>query len=139
MQVANFQPVPELDAPAPVPVTGPVEVTPVSSDFGEPGQGSDVRAVATGLQREADDTVVTARLTVRSADTGYVAVQAFLTGADGRVVQVISGRYYCLEQGNTRVVRLHLFHSFPPSLRLDRVVAYPLPVGVRPYVPGKCG
>jgi hypothetical protein len=115
-----------------------VEVEPVSADYGKAGDGPQVRAVATNLQREEGDTVVTADLTVKGAHSGYVAAQAFLTGTDGRVAQVVSGRFYCFGRDGTREIQLHLFHTVPKSLRLDRVVAYALPAGVRPYVPWKC-
>ena len=115
-----------------------VEVEPVSADFGKDGV-PEVRAVATNLERAAGDTVVTAELTAKGAPSGYVAAQAFLTGTDGRVAQVISGRFYCFGGADgSREIRLHLFHTVPKSLRLDRVVAYALPPGVRPYVPWKC-
>lgn len=118
-----------------------VEVEPVSAAFGKDG-GPEVRAVATGLERYDGDTVVTAELTAKGTLSGYVAAQAFLTGPDGRVAQVISGRFYCIDgaagSSGTREIRLHLFHTVPKSLRLDRVVAYALPPGVRPYVPWKC-
>lgn len=127
----------ELDSPSAWNIAQ-VEVEPLSADFGETGDEPEVRAVATGLQREDDDTVVTAEVTVAGSHSGYVAAQALLTGADGRVAQVVSGRFYCFGREGTREIRLHLFHAVPRTLRLDRVVAYALPPGVRPYVPWKC-
>jgi hypothetical protein len=127
----------ELDGPAAWDIAR-VEVEPVSADFGKAGDGPEVRAVATDLERAAGDTVVTADVTVTGSHSGYVAAQALLTGPDGRVAQVVSGRFYCFGSDGTREIRLHLFHPVPKSLRLDRVVAYALPPGVRPYVPWKC-
>ncbi|WP_435768489.1 hypothetical protein [Nocardioides sp. SYSU DS0651] len=114
-----------------------VEVEPVSA---EPAERAVPRVAVRRprLERRADDTVVVARLAARGrAPVRYVAVQAFLAGPDGRVSQVISGRF-CLGADRTGEVRLHLFHPVPRSLRLDRVVAYALPPGVRPHVPWRC-
>lgn len=98
-----------------------------------------IRVDGTRLQRLADDTVVSARLTTRGTGlSGYVAAQAFLVGRDGRVVQVISGRFYCFGPGQSRTVRMQLLHAAPPGVRLDRVVAYVIPDGVPAYVPGEC-
>ncbi len=115
-----------------------VEVASLEVGGRQPGSEPRVSVRNTGLQRYDDDTVVTAELTARGWLSGYVAVQAILTDADGEVAQVISGRFYCFERGTPREVRLHLFHGVPRSLRLDRVVAFPIPIGVRPHVPGKC-
>ena len=91
-----------------------------------------------GLQHYDDDTVATATLTARRPVSGYVVAQAILVDRRGDTAQVISGRYYCFEPGRPRQVRLRLFHEVPPDLRLDRVVAYPLPPGVPPYVRRDC-
>ncbi|GAA3824167.1 hypothetical protein [Nocardioides panacisoli] len=103
------------------------------------GPEARITVTRTRLQRLPDDTVVTANLTTRGEDlSGYVAAQAFLVGKDGRVVQVISGRFYCFRPGTTHEIRLRLFHPVPDGVRLDRIVAYAIPDGVPPHVPGEC-
>lgn len=116
-----------------------VDVAPLEVGGRQAGTEPRVVVRAPGLQRYDDDTVVTAVVTARGWLSGYVAVQAILTDADGDVAQVISGRFYCFERGTPREVRLRLFHAVPRSLRLDRVVAFPIPIGVTPHVPGRCG
>lgn len=134
---ASFGLFAELDRPA-WDIAG-VRVAPVSTSAGTVRTSPRIVADRAEIQRYADDTVVTAHLTARGGRlSGYVAAQAFLAGRDGRVSQVISGRFYCFGPGRSREVRLHLFHAVPDDLRLIGVVAYPLPAGVRPYVPWKC-
>lgn len=113
-----------------------VEVEPQSVQLGK-GRAADVVASAPRFERYDGDTVVTADLTAKGRLTGYVAAQAFLTRG-GRIAQVISGRFYCFGPGSSHQVRLRLFHEVPADLRLQRVVAYAVPDGVRPYVPGRC-
>lgn len=92
------------------------------------------------LLRTADDAVVSARLRTSrgSGFSGYVAAQAFLVRPNGRVAQVISGRFYCFAPGETREVWMELLHPAPPGLRLDLVVAYAIPAGVPAHVPWDC-
>lgn len=115
-----------------------VDVEPLEVGGRRAGSEPQVTVRESGLQRYDDDTVVTAVVKAKGWLSGYVAVQAILTDADGDVAQVISGRFYCFERGRPREVRLHLFHAIPDSLRLDRVVAFPIPIGVTPHVPGRC-
>ena len=89
------------------------------------------------LERFPDDTVVTATLAARGPVDGYVAVQAMLVGTDGRLSQVISGRYYCYQPGTRRQVRLRLFHAVPAGVRLFKVVAHPIPTAAG-AAQGKC-
>ncbi|WP_183093753.1 hypothetical protein [Nocardioides stalactiti] len=127
---------------------------PVGDDVGEIAE-VDVQAISTrvrrgptrarvsasdlALKRFDDDTVVTARLTARGPRlSGFVAVQAILVDQSGEVAQVISGRYYCFGDRTTAAIRLRLFHAVPDRLRVRRVLAYPVPVGVLPRVPGEC-
>lgn len=90
------------------------------------------------LRHLPGDTVVTARLTARGDLSGYLAAQALLVDAEGRVVQVVSGRFYCFASGRPGAVRLRLFHEVPRGLRLGRVLAQAVPRGVAPGVPGRC-
>lgn len=135
----------ELD-PAVARDTASVEVEPVSPSGppsrkvrGKAGSAS-VTVGKAALDRYRRDTVVTVGLTARGRGlSGYLAAQALLTDASGRVVQVVSGRFYCFGPGSSRQVRLHLFHAVPSGLRLGRVMAYPIPAGVPAHVPGECG
>lgn len=90
------------------------------------------------LLRYDDDTVAVATLTARGRVADYVAAQAILVDEAGDVAQVISGRFWCYEPGRRRQIRLHLFHPVPADVRLDRVVAYPIPAGVPAGVRGGC-
>ncbi|MCR1782000.1 hypothetical protein KVF89_05595 [Nocardioides carbamazepini] len=122
---------------ADVPEIATVAVETLSAETGSPADAT-VRVGAADLRRYDDDTVVAVRLKARGRLSGFVAVQALLVDGEGEVAQVISGRFYCFRPGAARTVRLHLFHAVPPGLRLDRVLAYPIPDGVRPHVPGRC-
>lgn len=116
-----------------------VTVAPVSLDAGPATPAASVRAGTPSLQRLAGDTVVTATLVARGNLDGYVAAQAVLVDARGRVAQVISGRFYCFAPGHARTVRLQLFHTVPAGLRVSRVLAQPVPAGAPGVVPGRCG
>ena len=115
-----------------------VEVTPVSVEDSPPARAATAVVTEPRLLRETDDTIVTATVRARGRLSGYVSVAAVLTDRDDNVAQVISGRFYCFEPGRPREVWLHLFHTVPQSLTLDRIIAHPIPVGVPPHVPGRC-
>lgn len=115
-----------------------VEVTPLHAETRRATRVERVRVSRARLHRYADDTVVTAALTARGRLSGYVAVQAVLIDRVGGVAQVISGRFYCFEAGRPRAIRLRLFHPVPDDLRLDRILAYPIPAGVPAHVPWEC-
>jgi hypothetical protein len=115
-----------------------VEVEQISVDTRPADSDWSVAVETPALLRFDDDTVVTARLTARGRLSGYVAAQAILTGPNGAVAQVISGRFYCFEPGRSRLIRLHLFHAVPADLELARIVAYPIPAGVPPAVSWEC-
>ncbi|WGX95209.1 hypothetical protein [Nocardioides sp. L-11A] len=117
---------------------GAVDVETLSAEAGASAADASVRVGDADLRRDDDDTVVAVRLKARGRLSGYVAVQALLVDGEGELAQVISGRFYCFRPGAARTVRLHLFYAVPPGLRLDRVLAYPIPDGVRPHVPGRC-
>ncbi|MEV5000384.1 hypothetical protein [Nocardioides sp. LML1-1-1.1] len=116
-----------------------VDVDAVSLDAGPATPAASVRAGRATLRRLPDDTVVSAGLVARGDLSGYVAAQAVLVDARGRVAQVVSGRFYCFEPGRPRTVRLHLFHAVPAGLRVQRVLAQPVPAGAPGVVPGRCG
>lgn len=115
-----------------------VEVEAMETEGGAAPSPMKVAVRDPGLMREPDDTIATAVVTARGDLSGYIAVQAILTDPRGDVAQVISGRFYCFRPGRPREVRLHLFHAVPGSLRLERIVAHPIPHGVPPHVPGRC-
>ncbi|NHA01054.1 hypothetical protein G5V59_17310 [Nocardioides sp. W3-2-3] len=116
-----------------------VAVDALSLDAGPATPTATVRAGAPTLRRLPGDTVVTAGLVARGDLDGYVAAQAVLVDARGRVAQVISGRFYCFAPGRARTVRLHLFHAVPAGLRVSRVLAQPVPADAPGVVPGRCG
>lgn len=118
-----------------------VEVAPADGEVpADAPKPTRVRVEHATLERLPHDAVVTARLTTSRASglSGYVAAQAFLVRANGRVAQVISGRFYCFGPGQSRDVRMELLHPAPPGLRLDLVVAYAFPAGVPAHVPWRC-
>lgn len=120
-----------------------VEVEPAHPEAASETDGpmpTRVKVEGATLERLPHDAVVTAQLTTSRASglSGYVAAQAFLVRPNGRVAQVISGRFYCFGPGETRQVRMELLHPAPPGLRLDLVVAYAFPAGVPAHVPWDC-
>lgn len=118
-----------------------VEVEPADGEVpADAAAPTRVRVERATLERLPHDAVVTARLTTSRASglSGYVAAQAFLVRPNGRVAQVISGRFYCFGPGQSRDVRMELLHPAPPGLRLDLVVAYAFPAGVPAHVPWRC-
>lgn len=97
-----------------------------------------VTASEARLVRTADDTVVSVVLRAEGPVDDFVAAQAVLVGPDGKVAQVISGRYWCYEPGTQRRVRLQLFRAVPDGLHLDKVLAHSIPDGVRTGTKGEC-
>lgn len=81
----------------------------------------------TRLRRTADDAIVTARLHPRRISTAYVAGQAFLGDASGKLVAVISGHLYCFTNNRPQDIRMALTRPVPPGTVLLDVVAYPVP------------
>lgn len=91
----------------------------------------------TALDRQPDDTVVTATITAHGPVTPFLVGQAFVTGPDG-LIGVISGRFYCFEDGASRRMRMQLKHPVPAGSRVESVVAYPVPPGQPTYVTSAC-
>jgi hypothetical protein len=56
----------------------------------------------------------------------YITVQALLDGADGTLLGVISGGFYCLAPNTTRTIKLQFFHPVPAGSTVDSVVSFPL-------------
>ncbi len=116
-----------------------VEVRVVAAQVGRHGDPvPTIAAAGASLERLAEETVVTATLTAHGPVDGYVAGQAFLADRNGRLVAVISGRFWCFEDGVTRTVRMQLPHAVPRGTRVARVLAYPVPSGVRAHLPSAC-
>jgi hypothetical protein len=81
------------------------------------------------LTRVPGDAIVHATFTIAGDASGYVVGQAFLGDRRGRLVGVISGRFYCFADGDRRRVRMQLLHPVPPGTRVLRALAYPVPSG----------
>ena len=84
------------------------------------------------------DAVVTATLAATGPVGPYVVGQVFLAGPDGRLVGVISGRFWCFGDGVSRQRRLQLLHPVPPQTRIAGVAAYPVPPGRPSGVAATC-
>lgn len=97
-----------------------------------PAPGGTVAVDDARLSREPGDAVVTA--TITSEEAAYVAGQAFLVDAEGELVAVISGRFYCFDPGQSRRVRMELTRPVPPGTRLQKAIAHPL-LGPTPTSP----
>ena len=96
-----------------------------------PAQAPSVSVSNPVLGTDEDGTaVVTATLSARGATGPYVVGQAFLTDATGRLVGVISGRFYCFADGVSLRRRMQFFHPVPDGTRIAAVAAYPVPPGV---------
>lgn len=79
------------------------------------------------LRRTVDDAEVTAEIEARGGVRGFIVGQAFLTDADGELIGVISGRFYCFRDGTRRSVRMQLLRPVPPGARVEKALAYPIP------------
>lgn len=79
------------------------------------------------LARSTHDAIVTARVTTPAGTTPYVAGQAFLTDRRGHLVAVISGRFYCFDPHDSRVLRMQLLHPVPRGTRIGAVHAFAVP------------
>ena len=114
--------------PRDAPPVREVSVEVVDARVGRP-TGTTPKVVASpgSVQREADGTVVTTSLTATGPVDGRVAAQAFLVGPRGRFVAVVSGRFWCFADGDTRTVRMQLPQTVPRGTRVDRIVARSVP------------
>ncbi|MBM9459503.1 hypothetical protein JK386_06280 [Nocardioides sp. zg-536] len=92
----------------------------------------------TRLRRLPGDTEVRAVLRATGDVRGFVVGQALLEDATGRLVGVISGRFYCFADRSRRSVRMQLLRPVPARTRVDRVLAYPIPAGETAGVPDRC-
>lgn len=90
------------------------------------------------LSRTPTDAVVTATLTASGPVGPLVAGQAFLADPEGRLVAVISGRFYCFADKTQRRLRMQLLHPVPDGTRVQRVLAHPIPAGVPAITPRAC-
>lgn len=125
--------------PTDAPPVRSVEVEVVEAEVGDPTPPtSTVTASGSTLAREHDAAVVTTTLVARGAVDGYVAAQAFLTDPSGRLVAVVSGRFWCFADGVSRTVRMQLPQPVPRDTRIARVVARPLPLDALAPVPSAC-
>lgn len=79
------------------------------------------------LQTDNGLAVVSATVSVKNLTGPYIAAQAFLTNAAGSLIAVVSGRFYCFDSTDSRVVRIQLFHPVPAGTKIKSVVAYPIP------------
>lgn len=79
------------------------------------------------LRRTPADAEVTAEVQARGGVRGFIVGQAFLTDADGDLLGVISGRFYCFRDGTRRSVRMQLLRPVPPGARVEKALAYPIP------------
>ncbi len=91
-----------------------------------------------GVDHPAGDTVVRVDINVHEAASPYLVGQAFLVDAEGRLVGVISGRWYCVGPGTQRELRMQLLNPTPAATRVDRVVVHAVPQGVSPGVTYTC-
>lgn len=96
---------------------------------GRHGPAASVAVLHPVLSVGDDDAVVRARLVMHGRAGPFVVGQAFLADRRGRLVGVISGRFYCFSPGVPRTVFMHLLHPVPRGTRIVRTVAYPVPPG----------
>ncbi len=68
----------------------------------------------------------------------YLVGQAILENPAGRLVGVISGRFYCYRDGRRARVRMELLRPAPPRTRVRSVLAYSVPAGVPAGVTDPC-
>lgn len=118
-----------------------VQVRYLSSHFAawEPKHAGTVSVRNAVFATEQDGNAeVIATLTAHGATGPYVVGQAFLTDPVGRLVGVISGRFYCFGDGVTRRLRMQFLHPVPAGTRVSAAVAYPVPPGQPTLVRDAC-
>lgn len=79
------------------------------------------------LQNESGQTIVHVDLSAPESVGPYVAVQAVLQDPGGRLVAVVSGRFYCLFPGSRLGVTLQLFHPVAAGTVVRAVSASAIP------------
>jgi hypothetical protein len=90
------------------------------------------------LRRGDGDAVVRATLITRRHTGAYVVGQAFLADRRGRLVGVISGRFYCFTPNTPKRVWMHLLHPVPRGTRIVGTAAYSVPHGEPSGVGYRC-
>lgn len=125
--------------PTDAPPVSEVEVEVLEAEVGNPDvPPSTVTASGIELGREPGAAVVTTTLVAEGAVDGYVDAQAFLTDPGGRLVAVVSGRFWCFADGVSRTVRIQLPQPVPRDTRVSRVVARSVPDKVLAPAPSAC-
>lgn len=104
----------------------------------EPAVPATLTITSLDLQHTVDDTEVRARVEAVAETGPYIVGQAFLVDEQDALVGVISGRFYCFTAGLQRELRMELLRPTPPSTRVSRVVAYPVPEGAPTGVAHTC-
>lgn len=84
------------------------------------------------------DAVVRATLVTHHHTGPYVVGQAFLADRRGRLVGVISGRFYCFRPKVPKTVFMHLLHPVPRGTRIVGTAAYSVPPGEPSGVGYRC-
>jgi len=127
------------DLDVPVTQVSSVRVTYVDADFvSVTSYPEPVTTRVLGIDHPAGDTVVRVDIDVHEAASPYLVGQAFLVDTQGRLVGVISGRWYCVGPGTERELRMQLLDPTPAGTSVDRVVVHPVPDGVPPGVTHTC-
>ncbi|HEU5008796.1 MAG TPA: hypothetical protein VFT67_17625 [Jatrophihabitantaceae bacterium] len=105
---------------------------------GRRGRVSTVAVRHPVLRIRRGDAVVRATLVTRHHTGPYVVGQAFLADRRGRLVGVISGRFYCFRPNAPKTVFMHLLHPVPHGTRIVGTAAYSVPAGEPTGVGYRC-
>jgi len=90
------------------------------------------------FEQPRGDAVAVAAVRTRGDVGPYLVGQAILENPAGRLVGVISGRFYCYRDGRRARVRMELLRPAPPRTRVRSVLAYSVPAGVPAGVTDPC-
>jgi hypothetical protein len=77
------------------------------------------------LESDALGAVVVANVRSDVPMVDEASVQAFLNGADGGFLAVVSGRWDCFSEGNHEI-RMQLLHPIPAGTTIDHVLIHPV-------------
>ena len=105
-----------------------------------PLTGDEEQVTISGIDfdRTADDAIVSATVRTSGKVSSYLSGQAYLVSPSGHLVGVISGRFYCFGPGAVHRLHMQLLHPVPGDTRVSKVVARPLPAGIRGTSVGSC-
>lgn len=127
-----------LRLPRGAPAVGSVQATYVEHSLRRAHTPTALRIGTPTLSHRRSGAVVSVRFTATGGLPPLVGAQAFLVDRRGRLVAVISGRFYCFGPTTRRTLRMQLLRPVPPHTRVATVLAYPVPRSAPLPLPAVC-